>query len=126
MYSGFVTEVSRHLCALLFEARAKSGIRARALSFPIGDLLRTVPAIREWEPSETPLVLDAKELKEADPATRNLLQEISARRELGLVNYARRGTKHVYTFNPHVLKTVLGDGDLLRKDKDPFQVDIVE
>ena len=97
MYSGFVTEVSRHPApSSLKRGRRAAFAPERFLSDwrPASDRPRH-PRVGA---SETPLVLDAKELKEADPATRNLLQEISARRELGLVNYARRGTKHVYTF----------------------------
>ena len=110
-YSGFVVEMIKPIIIIVHKMRSEIGIGCAGLlgmcTTPFGDLLRTVPAVRNWNVESGNLSLSLRDLKHADKSVKTALDSIS--QGGGRLVFKRRvGTRMVYTFVAAELKRVLG------------------
>jgi len=101
---------------VLLDLRSEVGLRSTARPSPLGDFLRQLKAVREWDPTDRhrPLVLEHSDVEGAGKDAIKLLKEMSSRGS-PLVRFGRlprsdpsHGRRLVYRFDPEELKLALG------------------
>lgn len=111
---------------IVLALRLESGIRAFARPHPLGELLRTVPKIREWDGKSDELILTVDDVNRSGfKHIKQTLLDLSAQRSLvhhGKLSRAKGSThefgkKRVFRFNGRDLLAVL-HGELVDEDKD--------
>lgn len=93
---------------MILSLRAESGLRVMARPHPLGELLRTIPAIRAWNGDTDEVVLSIEDVKRSNSKlVRQTLESLSRQRSLVHFGKLRGGSKRGFTFNGPDLSTVL-------------------
>ena len=101
---------------VLLDLRSEVGLRSTARPSALGDFLRQLKAVREWDPNDRhrPLVLEHSDVEASGKDAIKLLKEMSSRGS-PLVRFGRlprsdpsHGRRLVYRFDPYELQLALG------------------
>jgi hypothetical protein len=109
-YKSFVTDAIGMLLPILYQRRNRVGIPAMMRSNGLLDILRTVPRVHAWRPTDGTLMLTIDDIRPAHSSTRAILDDLHENSVL----VKRTGTpsgkrKITYSFDTYSLWRLITD-----------------
>jgi hypothetical protein len=109
-YKSFVTDAIGMLLPILYQRRNRVGIPTMMRSNGLLDILRTVPRVHTWRPTDGMLTLTIDDIRPAHSSTRSILDDLHANNVL----VKRTGTpcskrKITYSFDTYALWKLITD-----------------
>lgn len=114
-YRSFATDAIGVLLPLIHQRRCRLGIPTMMRSNGLLDVLRTVPKMNTWKPTNGLLTLTLDDLRQGHKSTRGILDDLHANKVL----VSRKGTppnkrKVEYTFDTFILWSLISEFAALR------------
>jgi hypothetical protein len=109
-YKSFVTDAIGMLLPILYQRRNRVGIPAMMRSNGLLDILRTVPRVHAWRPTDGTLMLTIDDIRPAHSSTRAILDDLHENSVLVKRGGTPSGKRKItYSFDTYSLWRLITD-----------------